>query len=218
MSNKHVKRLLENFVNEIINNSLITEAEPADEPEAATDTPDSGEDSSADDVSDSTDGIDLGSTGDDSGSTDESGDDTVDGESTDSDSDAEDFDLGGGGGGGFSLSGGGGGAGSGGGLDLSDDSDTVESDDSTDTDTETSEEPVDDTLPEDPNEFIIKSAKDMLKNTSDHNQILASIKANIQNKLNSWEDAEQIVYDLWETDEPILKMVASKLLMFVDQK
>ena len=201
-----LNRLIDRLIKEEI--GKINEAEPPEPDISATpdsNTDDSSSDDSSTDDAGEGDGLDLDG---DSGSNDDGSGDT-DGLDVEDDSGGLDLDSGGGGGLG-GLGGGGGGS-----FDFGDDS---SSDDSGDSDGDNGSG-ADEITPEtgDPISDTITLAKDLLKTTSDQNRILAALKAKIQTSFSDWSEAEQIVYDLWNTEDPTLKIVASKLLMFIDQ-
>lgn len=113
-------------------------------------------------------------------------------------------DFGGGGGGGFA---GGGGMGGDEGFDDSDgagEADDAEGD-----------LPQEVELPADPIQAAVDIAINMLEETGDDNKILSAVKASIQGNFESFSDATPIIKSLWDTEHPTLKVVARKLLLFI---
>jgi hypothetical protein len=133
-----------------------------------------------------------------------------DGLEGDEDGGMEDF---GGGSGGFGGGGGGGGFGSGG---LSFDDDSEDSDSETGSEDENSEQQdqfAD--LSADPVLAVVEAAKEMRKRTGDSQQILNNVKAGIQEKFANFDDAGAVIEMLWDTQEPVLQVVARKLILFI---
>lgn len=139
----------------------------------------------------------------------------VDGEDATADDATDEMDdFGGGGAGGFGGGSSGGGGGFGSGSAFGDDSETET--DSEDTDTESPSEDqnvMDDTG--DPVQMVVNIAKDLRTKTGDSQQILNTVKAAIQEKFQNFDDASAIIQLLWETGEPVLQVVARKLILFI---
>jgi hypothetical protein len=115
-------------------------------------------------------------------------------------------DFGGGGGGGF-----GGGFGGGGGDDdggFGDEEGEGEGEDEM-------PEPEEVELAADPVQAAVDIAINMLDETGNDQEILNAVKASIQGNFESYEDSVPIITSLWETEHPILKVVARKLLLFI---
>jgi len=51
--------------------------------------------------------------------------------------------------------------------------------------------------------------------TGDHQLILNSVKASIQDYFANPDDAEEVITGLWDTDDALLRVVARKLLLFI---
>ena len=68
---------------------------------------------------------------------------------------------------------------------------------------------------DDPTIETIKSAKELSNKFGDPQIILNSVKSNIQKYYDDPMDAIEIVSQLWDTEDPKLRLVASKLLMFI---
>lgn len=70
-------------------------------------------------------------------------------------------------------------------------------------------------IPEDPGQMIVDKAIELLNQTNDDQIILNTIKSNIQDYFENFDDATAIIQGLWLTENPILKVVARKLLLFI---
>lgn len=124
-------------------------------------------------------------------------------------------DIGGGdfGGGGFGGFGGGGGS-SGGGMAGDSEGGGMEGDSAEDAGA-TGEEGVGFDLEDDPVHASVELAKSMLDSTGDDQKILNSMKASIQKNFESFDEGLPVIQALWDTDHPVLKIVARKLLFFI---
>jgi hypothetical protein len=229
-----LKRIVENVVNEEFS-ILLTEAEPSsdldgldsliddgggeggDKKEKDDDTSEedkvgsdeSGKESDAENGgNDKGEGLDLGSGGpSDGGEKDDTGDDK-------DSSEAEPLGGGSSSGGGFSF--GGGGLGGGGGSDKKDKAPKEK--DSSDDAKKSSKKPEDIALPTDPIQSTVDMASGMLDTTNDDQVVLNAVKASIQRNFGNVEDAAPIIQYLWDTENPILKTVARKLLLFIRER
>ena len=210
MDKRQIKKLIEAYVNDVFNNtSHVLLGEQEDELDLG------GGGGEADDLGDldigGDEGGDLG--GDDLGGGDEGGDLDLGGdegglEGEEGEEDLGDDmggDFGGGGGGGF---GGGGGMGDDGG-DFGDEGEEGEGED------DGEEEPAEVELPDDPVQAAVNIAINMVKETGDDNRILAAVKGSVQQNFGNFNDALPIIKSLWDTEHPILKVVARKLLLFI---
>jgi hypothetical protein len=116
------------------------------------------------------------------------------------------------GGGGF-----GGGGGSGGGFDFG--GDEGDGDEETDTEEEEPSKPPpsaeDYGPPADPVQSTVEIAVNMLEETGDDQEVLNAVKASIQQNFADFNEAAPVIQQLWDTDNPILKVVARKLLLFI---
>lgn len=70
-------------------------------------------------------------------------------------------------------------------------------------------------LPEDPVQEILDTAVALRGQTGDHQQILNTVKALIQDYFATPDDAEEVITALWTTDDALLRVVARKLLLFI---
>lgn len=136
----------------------------------------------------------------------------------DADMGDEDFGAMGGGGGGFNLGGGGGGGAS----PFEDSLDTAGDEDTGDEEVASEAEPVfnalepgESLLPEEPAKEILNVAIALRGETGNHQLILNSVKALIQDYFEKPEDAEEVIIALWQTDDSLLRVVARKLLLFI---
>ena len=112
----------------------------------------------------------------------------------------------------------GGGLGGGGGFDFGggDEGDMGEGPDEDKTDEEEKPKSIEDIEPpEDPIQTTVDIAVSMLDETGDDQIILNAVKSSIQKYFTNFEDAIPIIKSLWDTQHPILKVVARKLLLFI---
>jgi hypothetical protein len=116
------------------------------------------------------------------------------------------------GGGGFS----GGGGGFSGGSSSSGSDDSTSSDDADNKGTvERPEQMTQDATPEDPIKSTIDMAIELSGLTGRSQDITNAVKHNIQNYFSQPEEAVEIVQGLWDTNDPKLRSVAYKILMFI---
>jgi hypothetical protein len=119
-------------------------------------------------------------------------------------------DLGGGGGGfGGGFGGGGGGFGDDGDLGADGDGEVEEED------TASTFGPEDLEAPEDPVAEIVSQAISQLGDTREPQKILRQIKASIQRHFSDAEEAAPVIKSLWDTEDPTLRDVARRLLLFI---
>lgn len=131
--------------------------------------------------------------------------------------DTTDVDSGGSSGGGGFSGGGGGFGGGGGGFDSgsSDDSSTDSADADLNDDGSGNSDVVGDSMPLDPIQDTIDMAVSLSKEIGDHQIILNVIKSKMQKYFPDFDDAIPIIQGLWDTNDPNLKIVARKLIMFI---
>ena len=70
-------------------------------------------------------------------------------------------------------------------------------------------------MPEDPVQAILDNAVGLLSQTSESNVILNSIKSDLQRYFIDDKQATPIIQRLWHTEDPVLRVVARKLLLFI---
>lgn len=200
MSKRLIKKLIETYVNEAFDSLLLEQEEELDL---------SGGDAGgeADDLGDLDIGGDVGDEGAGGAELDLGG-----GEEGDLDADEGEEDLEGDMGDDFSGSAGGGFSGGGGfGGDEGDFGEDEEAADEEEGDAV----PDQIELSDDPVQAATDIAINMLEETGDDNVILSAVKASIQKNFENFNDAVPIVKSLWDTEHPILKVVARKLLLFI---
>lgn len=221
MGNDRLIRLIENQIDDLISEDVLLITEAGDGPEAGGSSElDSLSDISTDDSGDSGDSTDgqtdtEGGDGEDPGLTLDGGGagengDLGDDETSDDDEGDDLGDMGGGSS--FGVGGGGGGGFDFGGGDK-DDKDKSEKKDKEKEDKPKSPESM--ALPADPVQATIDVATSMLDQTSDDAVILNAVKASIQHNFENFDDATPVIEQLWDTENPVLKIVARKLLLFI---
>lgn len=67
----------------------------------------------------------------------------------------------------------------------------------------------------DPVQAVVGIAKDLRTKTGDAQQILNTVKAAIQERFANYDDAAYVIQYLWDTNEPVLQVVARKLILFI---
>lgn len=206
MSKLLIKKLIESYVNEAFDSLLLEQEEDLDL-SGGDDTVDDTASGEADDLGDLDIGGDLGDDGETGGELDLGGDEEGDLDADEGEEDLEGdmgSDFSGGAGGGFS--GGGDFGGSEGDFGETEEDSEEEAGDSV---------PDQIKLPDDPVQAATDIAISMLEETGDDNVILSAVKASIQKDFENFNDAVPIVKSLWDTEHPILKVVARKLLLFI---
>ena len=216
------KKNLQHIINMLVEAAFISEKDeppaddtaPAPDDSAGSSDTEAGLDLGAEDPAAGTDPLDTGAAGGaPGGPPGDPTDPTADG--TDPDATDPAADLGGSSGGGFGGGGGLGGGGGGGGGGPSD-SDSSSDDDTTGSeDEESSAETMDSMLPDDPVQATIDMAIDLSKTHGDHQIILNAVKSNIQKTFESFDEAIPVIQGLWATQDPNLRVVARKLIMFI---
>jgi hypothetical protein len=199
VSKRLIKKLIETYVNEAFDSLLLNEQEEELDLSGADDAGDA-----ADDLGD----LDIGggSGGEEGGELDLGG-----GEEGDLDADEGEEDLEGDMGDDFS--GGAGGGFSGGGDFGGDDGDFGDEEDTDEEEGDSVPDQIE--ISDDPVQAATDIAINMLEETGDDNVILSAVKASIQKNFENFNDAVPIVKSLWDTEHPILKVVARKLLLFI---
>lgn len=209
MEKRFIKKIIENYINEVFENFNLLEQDDEDSqtPELDLGGADTGGDEGGD-----TGELDLGggeTGGEDLGNEGEDGTGDLEGEGDDGDLSGDGADdLGGG-----SF---GGGGGFGGSEDLGGEEDNAGEEDTAEE--EGNNEPEEVELPDDPIQAAVDIAIDMLDETGDDNRILSAVKGSIQRNFENFEDAVPVITSLWQTEHPVLKVVARKLLTFIQGK
>jgi hypothetical protein len=127
--------------------------------------------------------------------------------------DVDNIGSGGGGSGGLNL-----GSGGGSGADaFNTDSSKIDSAESEDEPGQepTSLEPGETLIPDDPVQTVLDQAFELSQQTGDDQLILNTVKSSIQDYFSDFEEAAPVVQSLWQTEDPILRVVARKLLLFI---
>jgi hypothetical protein len=111
----------------------------------------------------------------------------------------------------------GGGGGSSGGFDFGGDSETDSEGSEEQNGEQTQSNALADSEAEisDPITTVVDIAKELRMKTGDAQQILNSVKSAIQERFNNFDEALPIIQSLWDTNEPVLQVVARKLIMFI---
>ena len=197
---------LRQLIEAIVEHQMLSEEEPLEQPADLPDADaglDLGPELGLDDAGDDAAGLDLG----DGAGAGLEGDDAEGLEGDDLDLDA-DGDAGGGGG----LGGLGGGGG--GGFDFGGDTEAPEAAAAEQAPEETYE-PGESLLPDDPIQETLEMAINMTNETADPQPILNAVKAAIQDNFEDFNDADDIIHGLWSTEDPVLRVVARKLILFI---
>jgi hypothetical protein len=79
----------------------------------------------------------------------------------------------------------------------------------------TPEESFEESIPEDPVKDTIDIALKLTKEIGDNQIILNVVKSKMQKYFADFSDAVPIIQGLWDTNDPNLKIVARKLIMFI---
>lgn len=200
MDQNRLKKYIETLVEQVLN-----EADPLDDAGSADDASgfqdDSGIDLGGEDVPEGDDEFDVPTGDEEDGTGDEMGDlGDLGGDS----SGGGGFDFGGGG---FGAGGGGASGGDSGGDDSTSEGETTHGQ----LDTNVSMQDISN----DPVQGIIDLAIDLSTKIGDSQQILNVVKKNIQDNFENIDDSVEVVEGLWNTENPKLRSVATKLLLFI---
>lgn len=117
--------------------------------------------------------------------------------------------------GGSSSGGGSSGGGFGSGSAFGDLGDSDSETDETDTESEENNTSSVEEISTDPVQAVVDIAADLRTKTGDAQQILNTVKAAIQEKFVNFDDAVEVIQTLWDTEEPVLQIVARKLILFI---
>lgn len=192
------KKSLKEYVEYLVEN-ILSEEEGLD----LTSPDDKPEENDTTATEDNTD-LNLGDTGDISDTTDDNSDTTDDsGLDLGNEGDSS-LDLSSGGSGGFS--------GGGGGFGFSSPGDEKSETQNDNKDLQVQTQPVE---LDDPTKETVEMAKKLSGMVGDIQTIVNAVKSNIQSYYDDPTDAIEIVQELWDSDNPKLRLTAIKLLMFI---